>query len=281
MRQSFWSEHTLTAEPDTSTEATFEAPAILSDDAILFPEMEVSMTLHDPKSVAATAQAFREHRLVVMVPAQSVDSVVGAIGTLVLLRKAAAGQGSGSQSVWRGLWRVKIDRVVGKEPYVRVRFARAGTTEDVETDTSGLMKAVSDQIDEFVRVIPGIPTEIIAFLKAVNTPGKLADLCAYSPLLSRQERLDLLKTLDPIVRLGKVHGLFERQLSDMKKLAKATTILECAVCAEFADKAFEMGGGAGVAREFLEHVGREHPEEVLGLIAERYGSEFMRRRALR
>jgi ATP-dependent Lon protease len=270
----------LTSEPDTSTEATFEAPAILADDAILFPEMEVSMTLHDPKSVAATAQAFREHSLVVMVPSPSLDGIVGSIGTLVMLRKANPAQGSG-MSVWKGLWRVKVEGVVGKDPYVRVRFAKAGFTEDVEPDSSGLMKTVFEQIDEFIKVIPGIPAEIIAFLKSVNTPGKLADLCAYSPFFSRQERLDLLKTLDPVVRLGKVHKLFEKQLNDMKRLAKATTILECATCAELADKAFEVGGGPEVARAFLEHVSKEHPEELLGLIAERYGSDFMRRRALR
>ena len=271
----------MTEEPDTSTEAAFEAPAILTEDAILFPEMEVSMTLQDPRSVSATNQAFREHSLVVMVPSQNIDGVVGSIGTLVLLRRPGPGQTSGTQSVWKGLWRVKVDRVVEKDPYVRVRFTRAGTPEDVEPSASSLMRAVFEQIDEFVRVIPGIPREIIAFIKDVNTPGKLADLCAYSPLFSRQERLDLLKTLDPVERLGKVNGLFEKQLRDMKKLAKATTILECATCAELADKAFEMGGGAGVAHEFLDHISREHPEELLGLVAERYGSEFMRRRALR
>jgi ATP-dependent Lon protease len=262
---------------------TYEAPAILTEDAILFPEMEVNIAVHDPGSVAAMTQAFREHNLLVLIPSPSLDGVVGSIGTLVLLRRTVPMEGSGAQSLWKGLWRVRVDKVIGADPYVRVRFSKAVRNDDVPSGKSSVMEAVLGQIDEFVKVIPGIPAEIIAFLKGVDNPGKLADLCAYSPFFSREERLDLLRTLDPEARLRKVNGLFERQLSSLKKLAKTKTILECLTCIELADKAFELGpgGGAMAAREFLEHVTREHPDELLGLIAERYGPAFMRRRALK
>jgi ATP-dependent Lon protease len=263
-------------------EETFEAPAILVDDAIVFPEMEVNMTVHEPKSAAAASQALREHNLVVLIPSPSLDGVVGAIGTLVLLRKAVPEQGSGGQPLWKGLWRVKVEGVISKDAYVRVRFSRAGAAEDAPSDSS-MMKSVFGQIDEFVEVVPGIPKEIIAYLKEVESPGKLADLCAYSPFFTRGERLDLLRTLDPDERLEKVHRLFEKQLDDLRKMAKVTSILECPACMDLADKAFEAGptAGARVAKEFLDHVAKEHSEELLALIAERYGPAFMRRRALK
>jgi len=270
-------------EQTPSKDETYEAPAILADDVILFPEMEVSMSVRDPRSVAATNQAFREHNLVVLVPSSDLDHAIGSIGTLVLLRREAPAQGPGAQSLWRGLWRVKVDGVLSGNPYVRVRFSKAGENDDVKSERSGMMKSVFDQIDEFVKVMPGIPAEIISFLKDVDGPGKLADLCAYSPFFSRGERLDLLRTLDPEERLGKVNRLFEKQLSNLKRMADTTSIMECNTCLDLADRAFELGpgGGAEVAREFLEHVAREHPEELLGLIAERYGPAFMRRRALK
>ncbi len=273
----------MNAEPSPSAEDTYEAPAILVDDAVVFPEMEVSLTVHEPKSVAAAAQAFKEHNLVVLIPAPSVDGAVGSIGTLVLLRGASPDQGSASQPTWKGLWRVKVDGVVAKDPYVRVRFSRAEWVYDSPQERSEMMKAVFGQIDEFVEALPGLPQEIVSFLKEVDDPGKLADLCAYSPFFTRGERLDLLKTLDPEKRLEKVHVLFEKQLGNLKRLATAPMILECATCIDLADKAFEAGPttGAKVAREFLDHVAREHPDELLGLIAERYGPSFMRRRALR
>jgi len=164
-----------------------------------------------------------------------------------------------------------------------VRFSRAEKISEVQSGGADLMKAVVDQIDEFVEVIPGLPQEVVSFLKNVDGPGKLSDLCAYSPFFTRSERLELLRTLDPNERLRMIHGLFEKQLSTLRKMAKTPTILECPTCIDLADKAFEAGPsiGAKVAREFLEHVTREHPDELLGMIAERYGPAFMRRRALK
>ena len=270
-------------EHTSSKDETYDAPAILADDVILFPEMEVSMSVHDPKSVAAANQAFREHNLVVLVPSPDLDQAVGSIGTLVLLRRTAPAQGSGAQSLWKGLWRVKVEGILSGDPYVRVKFSKAGVNDDVHSEKSNVMKAVFDQIDEFVRVMPGIPSEIVAFLKEIDSPGKLADLCAYSPFFTRGERLELLNTLDPEERLTKVNRLFEKQLSNLKRLADTTSILQCNTCLDLADRAFELGpgGGAEVAKEFLDHVAREHSDELLGLIAERYGPAFMRRRALK
>ena len=272
----------MTMEPSTAENDTYEAPAILGEEAIIFPNMEVNMMVRDPKGVAATAQAFREHNLIVLVPATSAKGAEGSIGTLVLLRRTVPAEGSGALSLWKGLWRVKIDRIVGEEPYLRVRFSRAGGSEDLPSQ-SALMKVVFGQIDEFVKAIPEIPSEIIAYLKGVDSPGKLADLCAYSPFFTRDERLDLLRTLDPEERLRKVNRLFERQLDTMKALAKVTPILECPVCIELADRALEQGpdARAQVAQEFLDHVVREHPDELLGLLVEKYGPAFMRRRALK
>ncbi len=273
----------MTTELPSPEGETYEAPAILAEDAILFPEMEVNIAVQDSRSVAATIQAFKEHNLLVLIPSLSLEDVVGSIGTLVLLRKPVPAEGSGAQSLWKGLWRVRVERVVGADPYVRVMFTKAGGNDEIPSGKSATMKTVFDQIDEFMRVIPGVPTEIATFLKGVDNPGKLADLCAYSPFFSREERLDLLRTLDPEVRLRKVSGLFEKQLNNLRKLSKTKTILDCPTCIELADKAFELGpsGAARAARDFLDHVAREHPDELLSLIAERYGPAFMRRRALK
>jgi hypothetical protein len=36
-----------------------------------------------------------------------------------------------------------------------------------------------------------------------------------------------------------------------------------------------------IAKEFLDHIVREHPDELLILLAARYGPAFLRRRALK
>lgn len=272
------------SEPPSPVESgEYEAPALLAEDAILFPNMEVTIAVRDSKNVAAAAQAAREHSLVVLIPAPGPEGVVGSIGTLVLLEKMSPMKGGGVQSLSKGLWRVRVERVLEEGLYVRVRFSRAGRDDSAASARSRTMDAVFDQIDEFVRLMPGIPEEIVNFLKGAETPGKLADICAYSPFFTFEEKLDLLRTLDAEERLGKVSKLFERQLRDLKKVAKTKTIPECETCMDLADKAFEQGQTVReeLVREFLNHVVREHTDELLAILAEKYGPAFLRRRALK
>jgi len=270
--------------PTPSEDELHDAPAILAEDAVLFPGMEVTMAIRDSKNVAATAQASKEHSLVVLIPTLGPDGAVGSIGTLVFLQRMTPVRGGGVQWVSKGLWRVRVERVLEEKTYVRVRFRKVGDIEDIPSgNRSDMMKAVHDQIDEFVRLMPGIPPEIIAFLKELDTPGKLADMCANSPFFTHDERLDLLKTLDAEKRLEKVNKLFTKQLNDLRGLAKKKTILECTTCIDLADRAFELGPrqSGDVAREFLDHVIRDHRDELLTLLAEKYGPAFLSRRELK
>lgn len=273
----------MRANPSPSSEESYEAPALLAEDVILFPETEVTITMQDPKNVAAAMRALKENSLAVLIPARFPEESIGTIGTLALLRNVLPTSG-GSQTLSKGLWRVRVEKIIEERPYVRVRFTKAGGDDgDVAAGPSNKVRVVQGQIDEFTRMMPGIPREIISFLKSISAPGRLADICAQSPLFTHDERLDLLRTIDPEERLSKVNKLFDKQLGELRKLAARTTIPECTTCIDLADRTFELGPGRSedVAREFLEHVVRDHPEELLSLLAERYGPVFLNRRALK
>ena len=181
------------------------------------------------------------------------------------------------------MWRVRVKKVLEEKEYARVRFTKAKESDHASTGKSRIMEVVLGQIDEFVKLIPGIPAEITQAFRSAETPGKLADLCAYSPGFSSEERLDLLNTLGTEERLEKVSRHFERQLTALRELAKVKMIPECETCIELADRVFESEPNrrGEFVSEFLNHVVQKHSGELLGLIAEKYGPAFMRRRALK
>jgi ATP-dependent Lon protease len=255
---------------------------MMAEDEVIFPQTEVTITTRDRRNTRALLQAAKERQLIVFMPGSTSKDATGSIGTLVLVRKTALAKGGVNASL-KGLWRVRVEKVLEETEYSRVRFTKAEETDDACPGRSKTMQAVLDQIDEFVKLIPGIPSEIIEVLRSAETPGKLADLCAYSPGFSRDERLDLLRTLGAEERLAKVNTLFERNLTALKQLAKVKQIPECETCAELADRAFESEPTqrGEIALEFLNHVVQRHPDELLGLLAERYGPVFMRRRAMK
>jgi len=185
--------------------------------------------------------------------------------------------------VLKGMWRIKIKKIVDSG-YPRAVFERASEIVIPPAhDPSQLVNKVQDQIDEFVKLIPEIPPEIVSLLKKTNSPGELADLCANSPEFTHEEKVDLLKTLDQEERLSKVTRLFEKQLKALKKVEKVEPISECEKCLELADKAFDSDPSlrAEIAVQFLNHVVRDHTGELLGLLAEKYLPVFMNKRAMR
>ena len=267
---------------EESSSREYEAPALLAEDVVIFPHSEVTITARDQRNTTALLQAAKEHQLIVFMPGHDSKDVTGSIGTLVLVRKTAAAEGGVNASV-KGLWRVRVEKVLEEREYARVRFTRAIEVDDASTGKSRIMQVVLGQIDEFAKLIPGVPDEIIEALRSAETPGKLADLCAYSPGFSSEERLDLLNTLGAEERLEKVSRHFERQLTTLRELAKVKMIPECETCMELADRVFESEPNrrGEIASEFLNHVVQKHPGELLGLIAEKYGPAFMTRRALK
>jgi len=266
---------------DTSSNE-YEAPALLAEDEVIFPYSEATITARDQRNTAALLQAAKERQLIVLVPASNPKDVPGAIGTLVHVRKTAVTSGRVNALV-KGLWRVRAEKVLDEIGYSRVTFTKAEEIDDAPAVRSEVMRAVHNQIDEFAKLIPGIPPEIIEALRRAETPGKLADLCAYSPSFSSVERLDLLKTLGAEERLQKISKHFERQLADLREVAKIKTISECETCAELADRALESEPfrRGEIAVDFLNHVAQKHTAELLGVLAEKYGPAFMRRRALK
>jgi ATP-dependent Lon protease len=270
---------------DLADSKDFEVPAILSESLVLFPHMEISTIVKDHGSLSALREAKRGRQILAFIPSSTSRMVPGTIGTLAIVKKSGEEKNSVDQSLeLKGMWRIRVKKFTDEAGYPKVLFERAEEIASGDPrETSVLVKRVQDQIDEFVKLIPGIPTEIISMLKHTDSPGNLADICANSPEFSYEQRIELLKTLSEEERLEKVSKLFERQLATIRKAANVDQISECDKCLELADRAFEADPGkrAEIAVSFLNHVVLEHTGELLSLLAEKYGPIFLNKRSLR
>ena len=271
------------SQADDLPSEEFQAPALVLEGVIPFPDMEVAITLADGKNKAAVDRALKEEHLAAFIPKGEASKGGRQIGTLTLVRKKKTNEEGVDWVLIKGLWRIQIEGIQDEATYLKARFRRIGKIENPGMTKPQIMKDVLKQIDEFVRLVPGIPPEIIALLKTSDTPGKLADLCAYSPNFSLDERLELLRTIDPEERLRKVNGLFDAQLISLRSAAEIATIPECDTCQDLADNAFDSDAArrGEIAVKWLNHVAQDHTGELLGLLAEKYGPTFLRKRALR
>lgn len=264
---------------DIPAEDNFEVPAVFSEDVVILPHMEVTISLKESAGFSAIVSALSSKHLIAMIPSKGYQ--VGDIGTLALLDD---GKQSAKGSVQlKGLWRIRVKEVTKEGAGPSVKFQKAEDFKDGSGQAADIINKVHGQVDEFAKLMPMVPEEVISFVKGIDSPGKLADVCAGSPMFTNEERLELLETLDPKKRLARVSERLERDLQALRELGRTATIAECETCMDFADQAFESDGAfrGDVAAAFLDHVVNRHAGELLSLIAEKYGPAFMQKRSLR
>lgn len=258
-----------------------EVPALFSREIVLFPRMQISVTLGEEKGIGAVAQALQENRLVAFIPTDFEREREG-IGVLTLV-VASEQTPKGLRVELRGLWRVRVANVFGLNSGPLVKVEKLDEVEGLGKDRSMTLRRVHAQIDEFRELIPDIPPEITSLLSNAKTASELSDLCAMSPTLTHEERLELLSTLDADERLGILNKHFDRELEILRTMAEAKPIPECEICADFADTAFDADQGARAEAivELLNHMVSNHTTELLNVLAEKYGPAFARKRSLR
>lgn len=258
-----------------------EVPALFSREIVLFPRMQISLTLDGEKGKGAISQALRQNHLVAFIPADFESEREG-IGTLTLVVGSEQTL-KGLRVDLRGLWRVKVKNVLGLSSGQLVKVQKLGEVEDGSDDEALSMRRVHAQLEEFRKLIPDIPEEITNLLSGASTASELSDLCAMSPTLTHEERLQLLSTLDPEERLDLLSRHFDRELEALRTMVEAKPIPECEICADLADKAFDSDQSARAEAivELLNHMVGTHTAELLNVLAEKYGPAFMNRRSLR
>jgi ATP-dependent Lon protease len=256
-------------------------PVVFWRDLVLFPRMEVTLPITEKRNADAVLRALREHHLVAFIPADFERTSEG-IGTLSLVTGSEPSQ-DGVRVVLRGLWRVRVMNPLGLDSEPVVRIERVEENSEGGGESQSMMRRVQNQIAEISEILTDIPPEIVSLLKNAKTPSELSDLCAMSPALSHEERVVLLRTLDPDERLRIVNRHLDRQIEMLKSMAQGKPILDCETCTDLADRAFDgdpaMRGELIV--DFLNHVVTNHTAELLGVLAEKYGPTFMKKRSLR
>ncbi len=155
----------------------YEVPALLSEEFVLFPGMDIITVVNEKRGQYALKEALREHQILAFIP--STKSEASAIGTLAIVKRSKSRDEERSTGLiqedsleLKGMWRIRIKKIIESSAgYPRAIFERVGES-SVPRDSSSLVSKVQGQIDEFVNLIPEIPREIVSLLKHTNSPGE-------------------------------------------------------------------------------------------------------------
>jgi ATP-dependent Lon protease len=215
---------TKAADPaETRTPGTDDEPRVLPlvalRETVIFPEMIVPLQVGREKSVKALDQAVAADSLIALVTQrqaerediESVDELYG-VGTLAKIAQVVQAQDGTVRAIVQGQQRVRLLGFESTEGYISARIQGLQDETSTNLEVEALVRTVQGQIEQYVQSGAPVPPEAAVAARNISDPGLLADMVAYSPDMTTEQRQELLETLDVVERLKTVSAFLARQI---------------------------------------------------------------------
>jgi ATP-dependent Lon protease len=173
------------------------------DDTVVFPNMGITLTID-----------VGDDERVVLVPRHENEFLE--VGTIAEVTEHIRLPGGGRAVAISGEHRALIGAAqTGPTGELRVEVDERPDAEPVDGHTRDLEREYRAVVEEILE-LRGDDGRIAAFLRAIAEPGALADSAGYSPNLSYEQKVELLRTLDVTERLELAVKLQRESLAELQ-----------------------------------------------------------------
>ena len=173
------------------------------DDTVVFPNMGITLTID-----------VGDDERVVLVPRHENEFLE--VGTIAEVSEKIRLPGGGRAVALSGEHRALIGAAeTGQNGELRVQIDERPDEVPVDGRTRELEREYRATVEEILD-LRGDDGRIAAFLRAIVEPGALADSAGYSPTLSYEQKVELLRTLDVTERLELAVKLQRESLAELQ-----------------------------------------------------------------
>jgi ATP-dependent Lon protease len=171
-------------------------PVLPLDDVVVLPHMTVPLGIAEEHQPALDAARQGSHRIL-LVP--RIDGQFRAIGTVASVQESGKLPTGAEVTIVRGEHRARLGS--GQADIGGVLWVQADSIKDADPSEGELSLA-----REYRALLESLvesrgAAQIVAFIRQARTPGALADLAGYSPDLTIDQKVQVIKTLDVEERL--------------------------------------------------------------------------------
>jgi len=205
--------------PVTATSTLRELPLVALRETVIFPEMIVPLQVGREKSVNALNAAVADGGPIALVTQRQAEqedigetSELYEIGTLAKIAQVVQLQDGTVRAIVQGQSRLRLHRFSVTEPYLRGVVEELTDPAPAGLEVQALMRTVQAQIEQYVANGAPVPPEAAVAARNITEPGLLADMVAYSPDMTTEQRQELLETIEVTERLKLVSNFLARQI---------------------------------------------------------------------
>jgi ATP-dependent Lon protease len=193
-------------------------PLLPVRDAVVFPGVTRPLAIGRPKSLAALAEAGQGGFLVIASQreAETEDPGLGElwpVACIVRVARIIDARGDGKQAIVIGAARARLVEVAASEPCLRVRIEFLSEIDEPSGARDAAWKEVIARAQRIIDLRDDLPDEWKAFVAGLPSPALLTDLIASTLPLAPEEQISLLGERNVAVRLQRVMGHLEREIT--------------------------------------------------------------------
>src|SRR5262245_1275667 len=210
-----------------ATAKTLELPLVALRETVIFPEMIVPLQVGREKSVAALNAAVAEGGPIALVTQRQAEqediddpSELYGIGTLAKIAQVVQLQDGTVRAIVQGQSRLRVHGFSQSEPYLRAQVEELPDVTPEGIQIQALMRTLQAQIEQYVANGAPVPPEAAVAARNITEPGLLADMVAYSPDMTTEQRQELLETIDVAERLKLVTDFLGNQVEILELKGK-------------------------------------------------------------
>ncbi|HEX5467045.1 MAG TPA: endopeptidase La [Candidatus Limnocylindrales bacterium] len=207
------------AGPEQGAAEPRQLPLVALRETVIFPEMIVPLQVGRDKSVKALNAAVAEGQPIALVTQRqpenediSEPAELYGVGTLAKIAQVSQLQDGTVRAIVQGQQRLRLLGFVQADPYIVAEIEPLEDSDTTGLEVQALMRSVQGQIEQYVQSGAPVPPEAAVAARNITEPGLLADMVAYSPDMTTEQRQEMLETIDPVERLKLVSGFLARQI---------------------------------------------------------------------
>jgi ATP-dependent Lon protease len=207
------------AEPTVPEDRVQVLPLVALRDTVIFPEMIVPLQVGRDRSVKALDRAVRTSQPVALVTQRSSEQEeIGSaeelypIGTLAKIAQVIRLQDGTIRAIVQGQRRIRLLDLVQTEPHLEARIELIEDAGEKTLEVEALMASIHGQIEQYVNSGASVPPEVAVAARNIVDGGLLADMTAYSPEMTTEQRQELLETIDVADRLRLASQYLAKQI---------------------------------------------------------------------
>ena len=204
-----------------------ELPLVALRETVIFPEMIVPLQVGREKSVNALNAAVEGNSLIALITQRRAEqeditdpAELYGVGTLAKIAQVVQLQDGTVRAIVQGQGRIRLLGFTQVNPYLLVRVEEMAEASPKGLEVEALMKTVQGQMEQYVQSGAPVPPEAAVAARNISEPGLLADMVAYSPDMTTEQRQELLETIDVTERLKLVSGFLARQVEILELKGK-------------------------------------------------------------